>query len=626
MEDDLGDEPTEQSGADKPSDPLASDTSAMALALELSRGDPKAHEAAAAYLQHHAALVAKQAQLLDLQLQHFKEDRRSASAASKRKRYADNLRNALQTAIAVATLCFAAAVAIIAYNAFTSRAVVVEAFDVPPALEPRGINGKQVASALLDQLQTLTSATRAEEKGLSAQGAWASDIKIDVPVTGISISELDRLLHKRFGNDLHVAGGLIQTATGGLELTVRGDQVPPKTFTGGPNDLPLLTRQAAEYVYGSSQPQQYAAYLLDQNRAADALSFLPAAFARAPNNAQRSRLADSWGQAYLGLNQAPLAEQKARLAVALDRRNWTARANLVGILAFTQGEEASWRAAQDFLRDAAAARERNLPALDTHGMVAGGAVNSWDLPFALQGLLADTTLNGGAGDMNINAAVALADVYGLMHDPASANRYMSASDPNDPFTQEEAELQQFYQALDRNDPQSAIQPMESLWRAFQTDTYTRATLPSSPCYLAWAYGMTGRLADAESIFAKAGPWNYCYALHGAVLAHAGDSAGAYRAWAEGRRRGPDLPWVYLYRGLAEAAAGDTKSAEADFFESAKVAPHYADPLKVWGDLLAKQGHWPLALAKYQQAHPYAPNWPALNAALAAAKNHSDFDP
>ena len=258
-------------------------------------------------------------------------------------------------------------------------------------------------------------------------------------------------------------------------------------------------------------------------------------------------------------------------------------------------------------------------------MVAGGAVNSWDLPFALQGLLADTTLNGGAGDMNINAAVALADVYGLMHDPASANRYMSASDPNDPFTQEEAELQQFYQALDRNDPQSAIQPMESLWRAFQTDTYTRATLPSSPCYLAWAYGMTGRLADAESIFAKAGPWNYCYALHGAVLAHAGDSAGAYRAWAEGRRRGPDLPWVYLYRGLAEAAAGDTKSAEADFFESAKVAPHYADPLKVWGDLLAKQGHWPLALAKYQQAHPYAPNWPALNAALAAAKNHSDTD-
>lgn len=621
MADDLGDDAPEQSGADKSTDPLAGDTSAMALALELTRGDPKAHEAAAAYLQHHAALVAKQAQLLDLQLQHFKEDRRSANAAAKRRRYADNLRNALQTAIAVATFGFAAAVAIIAYNAFTSRAVVVEAFDVPPALEPRGINGKQVASALLDQLQTLTAATRAEQKGLLSQGAWASDIKIDVPATGISISELDRLLHKRFGNDLHVSGGLIQTATGGLELTVRGDQVPPKTFTGGPNDLPRLTRDAAEYIYGSSQPQQYAAYLLDQNRATDALSFLPAAFARAPTNALRSRLADSWGQAYLGLNQSQLAEQKARLAVALDPHNWTARANLVGILAFTQGEEASWRTAQSFLRAAAAAHAPNVTALDTHGMVAGGAVNSWDLPLALHGLLADTTLNAGAGDMNINATAALADVYGLLHDPASANRYMSASDPNDPFTQEEAELQQFYLALDRNDPQSAILPMESLWRAYQTDTYTRASLPSSPCYLAWAYGMTGRLADAETIFAKAGPWDLCYALHGAVLSHAGDTEAANRIWSEGQRRAPDLPWVYLYRGLSESAAGETNSAESDFAASARVAPHYADPLKAWGDLLAKQGHWPLALAKYQQAHAYAPNWPALNDAIAAAKHH-----
>jgi hypothetical protein len=623
MADDLGDDAPEQSGADKTSsDPLAADTTAMTLALDIARDDPKARSAAVAYMQHHAALVAKQAQLLDLQLQHFKQDRQSANAASKRKRYADRLRNALQTGVAVASMGFAAAVVVTAYNAFTSRAVVVEAFEVPPALEPRGINGKQVAASLLDSLQTLTAATRAEEKGLNAQGAWAADIKIDVPVTGISISELDRLLHKRFGNDLHVGGGLVQTANGGLELTVRGDQVPPKTFAGGPNDLPRLTREAAEYVYGSSQPQQYAAYLLDENRAGDLLAFMPGAYASAPSDMLRARLADSWGQAYLGLNEAALAEQKARLAVALDPQNWTARANLVGILAFTQGEEASWRAAQDFLRDAAAVPEGKQPGKDTHGMVAGGAVNSWDLKLALEGLLADTNLNGGAGDMNINATAAIADVFGLMHDPASANRYMAASDPNDPFTKAEAELQQFYVALERNDPAAAIQPMESLWRSWQNDTYMRASLPSSPCYLAWAYGMTGRLVEAETIFAKAGPWNLCYALHGTVLAHAGDSAGANRVWSEGQQRGPDLPWVYLYRGLAEAAAGADKGAETDFAAANKVAPHYADPLKAWGDLLAKQADWPQALAKYHQARPYAPNWPALNDAIAQAARHS----
>jgi tetratricopeptide (TPR) repeat protein len=598
----------------------------MALALDIAHRDPKASEAASAYLQHHAALVAKQEQLLDLQLHHFKEDRRSANQAAKRKRYADRLRNALQTAVGLATLGCAVAVVVTAYGAFTSRAVVVEAFDVPPAVEPRGISGKQVAAAVLDSLQNLTAATRAQEQGLQTKGAWSSDIKIDVPATGISIGEIDRLLHRRFGNDLHVSGGLVQTQNDGLELTVRGDGVPPKTFAGSASDLARLTRQAAEYIYGSSQPQQYAAYLLDENRAGDLLAFLPGAYARATNDVQRSRLADAWGQAYWGLDQIRQAEEKTRLAILLDPHNWSARSNLVGILAFSQGEEASWRAAQAFLRDAAAAPAGDQPAKDAHGMAAGGAVNSWDLPMALEGLTADSNLNGGAGDMNISAATAIADVYGLMHDAASASRFMAASDPNDAFTKAEAGLLQFYAALNRNDPAAAVAPMEALWREWQSNSYMRATFPSSPCYLAWAYGMTGKLPDAEAIFSKAGPWNLCYALHGAVLAHAGDTAGADRVWQEGQHRAPDLPWVYLHRGLAEAAAGATASAEADFAAANRVAPHYADPLKAWGDVLASQGKWGAALGKYRQALAYAPNWAALNDAVARAAQRAGGAP
>jgi hypothetical protein len=39
-------------------------------------------------------------------------------------------------------------------------------------------------------------------------------------------------------------------------------------------------------------------------------------------------------------------------------------------------------------------------------------------------------------------------------------------------------------------------------------------------------------------------------------------------------------------------------------------PHWADPLKAWGDVLAKQGKTRDARAKYEEALKYAPNWAA----------------
>jgi tetratricopeptide (TPR) repeat protein len=50
-------------------------------------------------------------------------------------------------------------------------------------------------------------------------------------------------------------------------------------------------------------------------------------------------------------------------------------------------------------------------------------------------------------------------------------------------------------------------------------------------------------------------------------------------------------------------------------------PHWADPLKAWGDVLANQGHWSDALARYDEALKYAPNWAALKQARDAAASH-----
>ena len=75
--------------------------------------------------------------------------------------------------------------------------------------------------------------------------------------------------------------------------------------------------------------------------------------------------------------------------------------------------------------------------------------------------------------------------------------------------------------------------------------------------------------------------------------------------------------------MALAKHGDLKSAVAKFKDDNQKGPHWADPLKAWGDVLAKQGNFKNAFVKYDEALKYAPNWKELKEAregLAKQKN------
>ena len=80
------------------------------------------------------------------------------------------------------------------YDAFTSRSVVVDAFESPPAAGRARLTGEVVASGVLDALQKLQTATRTSDQALNSQAPGRSDIKVEVPETGVSIGEIDRLL------------------------------------------------------------------------------------------------------------------------------------------------------------------------------------------------------------------------------------------------------------------------------------------------------------------------------------------------------------------------------------------------------------------------------------------------
>ena len=67
------------------------------------------------------------------------------------------------------------------------------------------------------------------------------------------------------------------------------------------------------------------------------------------------------------------------------------------------------------------------------------------------------------------------------------------------------------------------------------------------------------------------------------------------------------------------ATGDLAGAIEKFQIAHANGPHFADPLKDWGDALARQRKWIDALAKYDQALKLAPAWPELRQAREAAQ-------
>ncbi|HEX4739917.1 MAG TPA: hypothetical protein VH353_01150 [Caulobacteraceae bacterium] len=597
---------------------------ASAVAADEAKRDPTVARATVHFLREQAHILRLQSKFLadehHLRLEYLKGQVHEGQL----RRAGQRMRVAISTFTAMVFTVIALVGGKMLYDAITSRQVVVESFQTPAALAPSGVTGQVVAADVLDSLQRLREATRTVTKGLKSQSAWSSDVKIEVPETGVSIGEVDRLMHERFGHDVHIEGELVETADKGLALTVRGEGVPPQTFTGGAGDLDALATQAGEYIYGRSQPYQFAAYLAGGGRYKNALDFLPGAFARAENDSLRADLANVWGSAYTSLGQPKLAAEKFRLVMALSRPRsekwWNGWGNLLSVIALAEGEQAAWRESHAYLQAVSHAPKGQRPDLP---QLTNPASITWDLPLELSAELADAVHNGGAGATSALDGPEIADVYGLMHDPVKAARYLAASDPSDAGAKAEALLLPAYDALlDRGQPAAAIAPLEAFWRVWQADTSLHLSYPDAPCLLGLAYGRVGRLADAEAVFKRMPPLSRCAAAHGEALARAGDIAGAQRTWTDGIALAPSLPLIYLNRGRWELEQNDLPAAQADLARASTQAPHFADPLKVWGDLLMRENRRAEALVKYDEALKYAPGWDALRRARdAAAAKH-----
>jgi hypothetical protein len=249
----LGDE-EEKPEVEAPEALAGAEAFASAVAAKLAGSDPEVARNTSEFLK-------KQAELLETQNKHLKDEHtlrlahlRHELGEENIRRFGLRLRVGVQLFIVLFATVIGIGVAIMIRDAVSSRSVIVEPFDAPASLAEKGLTGRVVAAGVLDQLIQLQVATRIAAQKREISSAWTNEIAIDVPDTGLSLGQIERILKTRFSHDQHINGDLVKTDSTGLALTVRGAGVLPKTFSDQKGDLDALQSQAAEYVYGESQP------------------------------------------------------------------------------------------------------------------------------------------------------------------------------------------------------------------------------------------------------------------------------------------------------------------------------------------------------------------------------------
>ena len=261
---------------------------AAALAANNANQSPEAAAKTAAFFD-------KQIEVLEVQRKHLEAEHEYFEAEWGPRLLGTRLRVGFQVFVALVATVIGVGAAIMIYDGVHSRSVVIDPFEIAPNIAPQVPSGKIVAAGLLDVLTQIQAANRSSAEHRALSNAWTNDITIEVPETGISFGQLERILKTRFGHDQHIDGDLVQTEKGGLALTVRGPGILPKTFTDTGRNLEKLLTQAGEYVYGQSQPGLWASYLGNE-RFDEAISFSKAAYTTA-DPSERPYLLNAWANA-----------------------------------------------------------------------------------------------------------------------------------------------------------------------------------------------------------------------------------------------------------------------------------------------------------------------------------------
>jgi len=612
----LGAGETEEREAEESSS--RADDVATVVMMDAARFDPELSSEAKEYLRDQRALI-------KLQVHHFDEERRLAIDAAKRKRFFDHVRMSFQVFLTLIVAGIGFAAILMVWDAAHSKSVVIDLFDTPHALAETGVTGKTVSAGLLDVLSKIQIASRDGGAARVLSSAWGNEIAVEVPETGLSIGQIETALKARFGHDQHIDGDLVQSKTGGLALTVRGNDVPARTFTNDMGDLDKLLSEAGEYIYSQSQPVNWTCYLVNNGRPDEAIPFIHKVY-NGLDASEKPRMLIYWAGAILTKGNAGAARQTLPLlfeSLRLQPDFWAGYFNLTGTLAMVGDEEGVVRMGKQMMQVAGGRPGRAGDGLYSNydAVVQDWAAvnNAYIVNMKLSGGLGTNASGGGAASLNAGLTEA------FRHDILSATQYVATADVN-PRNLPDVAIAAMDKALlaeEISDLTNAAREWDVLAVAYANPTVSTFN-PANMCFAAPTYEKTGQAAKADAALdapMKAvgiSTFVDCYRFKADVLELRGDWAGAQEWYAKAIKLGPSIPSVYYSYGMALMKHGDLNGAAQQFKLAIEKGPHWADPLKASGDVLARQGHLAEALDKYDDALKYSPNWTQLKQARALA--------
>jgi tetratricopeptide (TPR) repeat protein len=563
------------------------------------------------------AFLKKQGALIDDQRHHLHEQLKQLHLGIWEKRIGVMLR----LATLVVGIGIAAGLGLMVWDAAHSKGLLIEPFSVPPDMAAKGLTGQVVAAQLLDRLAQMT-ASESSRSTQSYANNWGNDIKVEIPETGVSISELEHFLREWLGHDTRISGEVYRTATG-IAVTTRAG-ANGATFAGAEGDLDTLVQKGAEHVFESTQPYRYANYL-DRNYnpvgLQDRIARATAIYRKLIAGDDPFERAWAWN----GLGTIAFRYHKDDREAIADYRNaiasipdftigWFARAFREVELGHDENVFEGFSTAGGLLR------RDSIPDLNPHyipyaRLSADTFIHYYKGDFAGAAPIARTAAEQ-TDDFSVLARNSFQDwtlqSFGHLHDAEGVQSYLhhlGTDAPNNPFTLVPLHAQmQDWQAVRALEPAARRDAF-----AYSRGVRIAGNFELLRPFLALARAHLGDFAGAKALIAPSAGDNDDAARARAQIAEMeGNHARADWWFARSEAQTPSIPFTDTLWGQALLARGVPDAAVEKFKLANRKGPKFADPLEGWGEALMAKNQSHLALAKFSEAYTYAPNWGRLH--------------
>ena len=221
-------EDAESEGAGDAGVPPLSPAAAMAIGMRKGRVGAKADPTLDLFLE-------RQTRLTELQTENLHEQRELMLSRLRWGRFSDRMKAVLQVMTAVVGLGVVAGVGAMAWNASQDRSLVVEPFSAPPAFAQSGMGGQVIAADVVERMAAIHRVVGISFASSSDIVADAQDeVKLEIPETGVSVTELSRALRGWLGAQRTIKGSLRQTPDGQIKLVAHLAGHDPVSATGPP--------------------------------------------------------------------------------------------------------------------------------------------------------------------------------------------------------------------------------------------------------------------------------------------------------------------------------------------------------------------------------------------------------